>query len=74
MTIQEAKNAIKNGFKVRHRFFLPHEYIQQGPDYSLIDEDGREMANYFWQVRNSHSWQEGWEIVDENNIPKRKSI
>ena len=69
MTKEEAKQAIRDGYRVTHfLFFGSGEYIKQSvdPNY-LLDEDGIQMyAKEFWQICTTKDWQTGWSIIKKD--------
>ena len=63
MTKLEAKEALKNGAKIRHRFFLSDEFIYM-KNGQLYDETGSEInQDDFWHYREHPSWMMGWEVL-----------
>ena len=60
MTKQGATNAMLNGAKVTHPYFLDDEYIfmESGIIYF---EDGK-IATDFWERRSSYGWARDWTI------------
>lgn len=69
MTQYEAKQALNNGERVRHRFFTKDEYIHRCPSNGqLLDETGFHLSEtMFWFVRSGNEWDEGWEIYNQEN-------
>lgn len=64
MNKYQAKQALNEGFAIKHRFFTNDEFIHRCPENGqLIDEAGIMIDEYlFWQVRQDKIWQEGWEL------------
>lgn len=58
----EAIAAMKQGFKIRHTYFCPDEYICM-IDGNIQDEQGLILRN-FWMNRTAELWQTGWIIVN----------
>ena len=57
---QEAKRLMKEGKKVRHRYFDLTEWVTMDNDEILL-EDGVRCSEYeFWIHRNGPTWDEGW--------------
>lgn len=64
MTKQEAIQAMKQGKRVRHRFFSQDEWMTQYSNGQIIFEDGVKVnMALFWSDRTGPAWQDGWEIV-----------
>ena len=61
MTKQEAIQAMEHGHKVKHKLFMPHEYIYL-KDGSIHDEDDMPLYG-FWQYRISNCWNKDWYIA-----------
>lgn len=61
----QAIAAMKRGKKVRHKFFMEHEWITMDKDGNIVTEDGMTQVEYdFWNPsRNSSAWFWDWEIV-----------
>lgn len=67
MTKQDAKDAMKKGKKVSHRYFLPDEWMKSSSDGEIYTfEDGvTETCDEFWLRRNGvHQWDTDWQIVE----------
>jgi len=67
MTKQEAITAMKEGKKVAHRYFLPHEWVIMGASEDgeniIKHEDGSTvLEDIFWELRNKKEWDIGWNI------------
>jgi len=60
MTKTEAIDAMLNGAKVRHTFFLPEEYIYMESG-RVFDENDQELFR-FWEYRTIEDWNDGWSI------------
>lgn len=66
MTKQQAiAEVISAGKKVRHKSFMDHEYIHM-VDGKMVCEDGCQAGDFFWSLRRSSAWDEGWSIYEEN--------
>lgn len=66
MTKQEAIQAMQDGKKVRHEYFMDDEFISM-TDNEIFDEKGYKMrgANFdFWTDRKGEAWENGWSIVE----------
>lgn len=62
MTKAEAIAAMREGKKVRHRYFSDDEYITV-KNFELIDEKGYHLRD-FWLYRKTHDWESDWSVVD----------
>lgn len=61
---QEAIQAMKDGKKVRHRYFMAHEYVYMKND-RIYGEDGINIsANAFWHYRIDSAWETDWTILN----------
>lgn len=71
MTQEEAIKALQQGRRVRHRFFLPTEFIELR-NTVLRDESDNELNWYmFWRERQCEACLTGWEIYQEPEIRER---
>jgi hypothetical protein len=63
MTLEEAKQALKEGKKVYHRFFVNGEYIYMNGKF-IYDESDNILGTFydFFNVRNTESWKIDWDI------------
>ncbi len=73
MNKQEILNALKEGHTVKHVSFSDNETMklhEGGIEGYFKFEDGYICTPYiFWQYRQGKEWDEGWDIVtDENDI------
>lgn len=69
MTKQEAIAAMKEGKKVKHRFFSRGEWVEMNGSKSatgddlISTEEGYSISQFtFWQDRNLPQWEDGWSI------------
>lgn len=59
----DAIRALHDGKKVCHRYFTDGEWIAAHNETDYKDEQGCLLGiGYFWEARNSHSWEDGWSI------------
>jgi hypothetical protein len=67
MTKEDAKNAMKSGQKVTHRYFSPEEFVTSNADGSLYTfEDGCTVSEeLFWQDRSIKQWDSDWSIYND---------
>lgn len=63
MTKKDAQDALRQGKKITHRFFLDTEFIQM-KDGKLHGEDGMEMPD-FWKYREESRWDNGWSVFGQ---------
>lgn len=64
LTKVQAIEAMKQGKKLKHRFFTEGEYITMDNN-KINTEDGYLCtAQEFWAVRFSEAWHTGWYIID----------
>lgn len=69
MTKQEAIQAMKDGHKVTHRYFIEGEHLssnKEGSVYSMDDYGSICNRDEYWQHRQEPFWQIGWEIYNDN--------
>lgn len=64
LTKEQAKQAIREGKKVSHRFFSSNEFIQRGEDAIIRLEDGVRLTAEFWAYRTGPNWETGWYIIE----------
>lgn len=72
LTKTEAKELLDSGNKVTHNLFMDHEYIYKKKEHpkSIFSEDGTEIdEDYFWSFRIIESFESGWSVYDELNVP-----
>jgi len=66
MNKEQAKIALKEGKKLTHRYFAPHEYIYlEGNE--IVHEDGARMSvKEFWAIREGGlAWDDDWELFKD---------
>ncbi|HEY8936605.1 MAG TPA: hypothetical protein VIM65_15360 [Cyclobacteriaceae bacterium] len=69
MTKAEAQVAIEKGRKVTHEYFSNNEWVtvdKTNPSFYLFEDDVRQRAKSFWEMRIDDAWNEGWSIYNEN--------
>lgn len=65
MTKEEAKQAMLEGKKVRHRYFSDNEYMSMNANKDFVFEDGVICTGtLFWSDRQGPEWDIDWEIVE----------
>lgn len=68
MNKQEAKEAIEQGLKVRHRLFVPGEFIKKSTSDPKLyeDEEGVNFfPDYYWRyLAYNQVFNINWEIVE----------
>lgn len=64
MTKQEAIAAMREGKKVRHRYFSDDEYIKIQDDMIVTEEGYTVLQTEFWYFRQDSHFDVDWEIVD----------
>jgi len=63
--INEAMIAMKEGKKVRHRFFANDEWMMRTEDGKYLFEDGVKCSFLmFWMDRTGEEWNDDWSIVE----------
>ena len=66
MTRKEAKEAMKNGKKLTHRYFKADEWITINARNEIITELGYKISPVmFWLRRNSEAFDKDWSIFKE---------
>lgn len=62
---EEAIEAMNQGKRVWHRFFLDEQYIKRVDDLLYQDHDGISfLQSDFWSIRTGIEWETGWRIID----------
>lgn len=65
LNIEEAKEALSKGYKLRHKYFTENEFIYMEDDI-IYDEKNYPLKD-FWKIRESESFRngfkEGWSII-----------
>lgn len=64
MTIQDAIAKMREGKKVRHRYFIPGEWMKLENGLLLLEDGVRISLNEFFNTRNYPCWDSDWEVVD----------
>jgi hypothetical protein len=70
MNKKEAIQAMREGFRVRHRYFGKDEWMTIVPNTNLLLlEDGITIfVNEFFDLgRDSEAWEDGYELVEKAN-------
>jgi hypothetical protein len=63
-----AKQLLNEGFAIRHRTFLPEEFIRKNENGQLQDESGVAIdESEFWRHRDSEIFADGWEVAYYND-------
>lgn len=62
MTREQAKQALKDGYKITHQYFTEDEYV--GLFDGIICDENNIPRLMFWEHRVGSGWDEGWEIVE----------
>lgn len=65
LTREEIKDALKRGFKVRHRFFGSQEWVKRVGIYIHTEEGYSIDQNTFWGDRAGAGFDTDWSIVEE---------
>jgi len=66
LTKDEAKQALKEFYKVSHRFFAKDEYIYAFNDWNVFTEEGFSIdSDTFWGDRSGKQWDTDWFILPE---------
>ena len=65
LTKDEAITALREGKKIRHRYFFAGDWMKLEGDATLVFEDGnKEHWNTFFRHRNTREWESGYSIVE----------
>ncbi len=65
MTKEQAIQALKDGYKVTHRYFTDEEWVIER-NGSYIDEQGLVLSiSDFWKYRQAEWYNDGWDIFGE---------
>lgn len=67
MTKQEAIAAMKEGYKVTHRYFSDDEWVTMEGSKFLFEDGCKVPYDLFWQDRISPAWDIDWEIKAIHN-------
>lgn len=59
MTKEQAIEAMVNGYRVTHNYFLDEEYIFM-KDGEIYSEDGVCHGGQFWDLKSGEEWSNGW--------------
>ena len=63
MTKQEAIQLMREGIKVKHRFFIDDEWVIMEDSVTIINQDYQAFSTFeFWRYRTQVEWEEGWSI------------
>lgn len=76
LTKGQALKALKEGYKVTHRYFTPEEYIYM-KDGDIFTEEGYNAGDEyceFWTSKNTVEWQTGWEIYKDEILPVTSAV
>ena len=65
MTQQEARQEIRRGNKVTHRFFSEDEYLTLNERGQEVTEEGYVLDAHFWMMRLAPKWQTDWSLFSE---------
>ena len=61
MDIEEAKQALNEGKRIKHRSFTSKEWVEQYSSCRYVFEDGvKQNSDEFWNMRTQESWKNGW--------------
>ena len=66
LSLPEALQAMKEGKKVRHRFFSEDEWVKSNEDNTIFtfDDGVTVSASMFWLDRNGEAYLTDWIIVE----------
>lgn len=64
MTLQEAKEALSQGFKIRHYHFADNEYIQNVNGQYFFEDGVAFSWGEFFRWRNKEAFMHSWEVID----------
>ncbi|MBX3165594.1 MAG: hypothetical protein KF900_14050 [Bacteroidetes bacterium] len=68
MTKDEAIQAMQEGKKVTHDFFMPHEWVMIDKNGAVVYEDGNTTSlREFSALRVGYYWLSGWSLYNEKN-------
>lgn len=66
LTKQQAKEAMREGKKVRHEYFMPDEWMRLTATGLYQFDDGHVIPSLlFWADRKGEKWLTGWSIVED---------
>lgn len=60
--IQAKKAAMIEGKKIRHRFFMDHEYIYYKNGCWFM-QDGDQIPDVYWLNEEEQGWDDSWSVV-----------
>lgn len=75
MTKNEAYQEMLKGFKMKHEYYSPEEFVFINEDGKFETEDGCVHGNRFdefWSVYQK--WEDGWDYYDEDKIDRLLSF
>lgn len=61
-----AKMLLKQGYKIRHRFFSDNEFLKIENGILKDENDNHLNWKEYWSFRQSSNFQNGWSIVTPN--------
>ena len=62
MTKDEAKQALKDGKRIRHSGFTQDEWVEQHGTQYLFEDGYTGYMEEFWRHRTDSWWDDGWEV------------
>lgn len=65
MTKAEAIAVMKDGGKVRHRYFSDNEWMTLDGHRFLFEDGVRVSQEEFWFDRRSDAWEDDWFLADK---------
>lgn len=66
MTKEEALLALKDGEKLSHRYFDPHEWVREEDGVYIFEDGCRCEPVDFWAFRDGNSWNYDWRIWSDD--------
>jgi hypothetical protein len=70
MTRLEAIEKMKEGAKVKHRYFDDHEWIKLDGDRLLFEDRSYCPQQDFWEDRTGGAWENDWDLFEEEEEKK----
>ena len=65
MSLEEAKQkSVETECKIRHRFFLPDEYIYCVCGFWLTEDKYKVPAQFWASMVDLPQWQQDWSVVE----------
>lgn len=65
LSLEQAKEQLRLGKTVQHRYFSDHEYISQQGCMIITEEGYKCEQSEFWKYRQGEGFASGWKIIEK---------